>query len=530
VIPTESADVPRAGATSRFLLGGCGCLAVLGLLLASLWWLVGKVVLEPGPRSSAPPREASRFPLVEPPGGWQLIVPALPLLIPGSIAVASNGDVHVRSRSSRTILRFNSDLVALPDLVLSPGRFPQSLGADALGQVFVSIAPNGAGVNLFQVTVAGELVPIDPASRDAVLLALKRDPVRDQSGNRVKVSRDSHLVAKEDLDDRTIWTWRGEGSEPGRVADASALAVDSNGSVYIGDPDLHRLLKLSADGRLLAVWRSDPARVAHPLRVTFDSTGNLYVLDDGATQLRKYSSSGQFLAVLGQPGSEVDQFSMPDEVVVDSSGSIYLKGGQRGLLQKFLPDGSVEAGWVLRRGELSQPLRPRGLALDSAGTLYLTEPGRNQVQKWLADGEVVSSWPPPGSGLLALNHPGGLAVDRDGFICVVDLGDTRLQQFSPDGELVGSWTFLRDDNESGPGPAVRGLAVDELGRIHVALEGPESGIHVFDRGLRPVGRWANRTGAPAALQYPRDLAFSQGNLYLVDSRGVSVLRLSAGVN
>jgi sugar lactone lactonase YvrE len=263
------------------------------------------------------------------------------------------------------------------------------------------------------------------------------------------------------------------------------------------------------------------------LRVAFDSVGNLYVLDEGSAQVRKFSPTGQLLTVLGPRGSVADQFNPLDDIVVDQGGSIYVMRGSRGRLQKLSADGSVEPGWALGGSWTNQSIRPRSVVLDSGGTLYLADPERNQVQKWLADGRLVSSWPPPGSGLLALQGPTDLAVDGDGFITVVDLHGTRLQQFSPDGDLVGSWTFVRDESDSGPFPAVGGLAVDEDGRVYAALAGTGSGIHVFDRGLRPVGRWPNRIQSAAAIHYPRDLAFARGSLYLVDGRGVSVLRVPA---
>src|SRR6266568_3977830 len=105
-----------------------------------------------------------------------------------------------------------------------------------------------------------------------------------------------------------------------QLSDAQCLAVDRQGSVYIADPDNHRVRKVNSAGIIQTVagvgyagFSGDggpaaQARLNAPYGLAADPAGNLYIADLGNNRVRKVSPDGVISTVAGsgQAGSGGD--------------------------------------------------------------------------------------------------------------------------------------------------------------------------------------------------------------------------------
>jgi hypothetical protein len=200
------------------------------------------------------------------------------------------------------------------------------------------------------------------------------------------------------------------------------LAVDKDGFIYVSESELHRIMKFSPDGTLVAAWADS--------------------------------------------GSQEGKLSGPKGLAVTGEGNVYVADSGNGRVQAFTPDGLFYGTPVasLTRGEEIVPI---GVALAESSIFVLDESGPSIVvydrsgTKRLSLGE--------GEGLEALENgvPTDMAMDRDGRLLVLYGKERCIAQFVEDGTLITMW-----DKASYGGDALsrnaRSLAVDSKGNVYVA--------------------------------------------------------------
>lgn len=103
---------------------------------------------------------------------------------------------------------------------------------------------------------------------------------------------------------RPAYTWRTVTVSPPAPLfyDAAGIASGSSGNLFVADRGDHRIEKFSPTGVPLASWGTDtpgPLRFDGPRAIAVDTDGNVYVADNGVVKL---SATGQFLARWGGPG------------------------------------------------------------------------------------------------------------------------------------------------------------------------------------------------------------------------------------
>lgn len=142
------------------------------------------------------------------------------------------------------------------------------------------------------------------------------------------------------------------------VLNATGLALDKNGNIYLCDPDGFRILKLDTTGKVSQIFGAPPSNyvadnfVYRPQKVDIAIDGSLYVISKGCTDgILEFNSSGSFVRFFGAPevelsatdyiniywrniyrvfgGDSVDQYFatyVPSEfsnLTVDSNGFVY---------------------------------------------------------------------------------------------------------------------------------------------------------------------------------------------------------------
>ncbi|MFW6199724.1 MAG: peptidyl-alpha-hydroxyglycine alpha-amidating lyase family protein [Gemmatimonadota bacterium] len=213
-------------------------------------------------------------------------------------------------------------------------------------------------------------------------------PDADDKGHRViKFSPEGEILM-------TLGTPGEAGDPPTHLTRPSDVVVADNGDIFVAeghsnDTPPARISKFSSDGTFIESWGtlgSEPGqfRTAHALAL--DTQGRLFVADRGNNRIQIFSQDGEFLDAW-------DQFGRPNDVFIDENDVMYVvdaqsdeetnPGMRRGVYIGITDDGEVTA--FLPADPEYNPSGSEGLALDEDGHLYVGEIGVPGMTKYLRE-------------------------------------------------------------------------------------------------------------------------------------------------
>ncbi len=252
------------------------------------------------------------------------------------------------------------------------------------------------------------------------------------------------------------------------ISDATGLAFDRAGNLYIADAGNRRIRKITPGGVISTFagtgiqgfdgdgGAATSARLNRPTSITFDLAGNMFIADSSNHRIRRVSTSGTITTIAGNGrdafagdgGAATNaSLSFPLGVAVDGSGNVYIADAGNNRIRRINTSGviSTVAGNGAGRfaGDDGQAATasiniPSDVALDAAGTLYIADSGNNRVRVVSAAGIIttlagtgVDSFSGDGgpAGAAALNYPWGLTIDSSGTLYIAD---PREQSCAPD--------------------------------------------------------------------------------------------------
>jgi sugar lactone lactonase YvrE len=266
-----------------------------------------------------------------------------------------------------------------------------------------------------------------------------------------------------------VFTFGGAGTGPGLFQDATGIAIDGKGMVYVSDNQARRIQRFNSDGQYLGGWPIESSNKYGTGLMAADRAGTVYVVWAGS--ILKYD--GATGAALGTLNSHRTDF-IPDlfnDVFVLPDGSIMTIGGAFGAdLVRFAPDGTV----------LSRVERP--------------------IEQQTGDTESSVHG----------------AVDGLGQIFLLGGWSYAVYHFSPDGHYVNRFGSQGDADDQFDQP-VHDIAVDNQSRVYVS---DWKGIQMFD----PTGRYLGRIPKRGGLPY--EMAFNDRNeLFVTLGYGKQVMKL-----
>jgi gliding motility-associated-like protein len=185
------------------------------------------------------------------------------------------------------------------------------------------------------------------------------------------------------------------------------VAVDAAGNVYVADWGNNAVKKVPAGGGAPVTLGSG---LSIPTGVAVDAAGNVFVADYGNSAVKKIPAGGGATVTLGSG------FFSPNSVAVDAAGNVYVADFGNSTLRKI----PVGGGDPLTIG--SGFSHPAGVTIDGLGNLFITDYGNNAVKEIPAgDGSpiIISS---------GFNHPSGITADAAGNLYVADLGSNAVKE------------------------------------------------------------------------------------------------------
>ena len=176
--------------------------------------------------------------------------------------------------------------------------------------------------------------------------------------------------------------------------------------------------------------------IVWPTALALDSNGNVYLADEGLQRISIFTKDGDWIGKLGTPGKGDGEFDRPSGLAFDADDNLFLVDSLNNRIQKFTKDGSFLAEWGEEGSGDGQFNMPWGIEIDSQGDVYVADWRNDRIQKFTPQGEFLMKIGRSGVGDGEFHRPTGVAVDKDGIIYVADWGNDRLQVFDSDGGFI----------------------------------------------------------------------------------------------
>jgi DNA-binding beta-propeller fold protein YncE len=201
------------------------------------------------------------------------------------------------------------------------------------------------------------------------------------------------------------------GGPNGRVRKPVNIAVDDDGTRYVVDVDLQRVMVYDRNNRYLRAlgnpeaWSpTDVAISGKRLYVTDKKNGQVVLLE---------KATGEELKRFSQPGSGEGELFAPTNIEVGADGSVYVSDTGNFRILKFDSRGKLlQQIGSIGRG-LGQFVRPKGVAVDREGRVYVADAAIQNVQIFDPEGKLLLFFGGAGNGPGRMNLPAKAVIDYD---------------------------------------------------------------------------------------------------------------------
>lgn len=185
------------------------------------------------------------------------------------------------------------------------------------------------------------------------------------------------------------------GRGPDTFDQPSAVLVAPDGSIFVADGHgvggNNRIVKLAPDGRYLKEWGTtggDTGEFRDPHALAMDSQGRLFVGDRGNSRIQLFDQEGAHLATW-------TQFGRPSGLFIDAEDVLYAtdsesNAGRNPGWRRGIRIGSARDGWVTAfipdpepDPDASATSGAEGVAADAEGNVYGAEVGPRRLVKYV---------------------------------------------------------------------------------------------------------------------------------------------------
>jgi sugar lactone lactonase YvrE len=184
------------------------------------------------------------------------------------------------------------------------------------------------------------------------------------------------------------------GGGPRHFNGPTDVVVAPNGDIFVSDghePDSNnRIVKLAPDGRFLEAWGtggSEPGQFLVPHALAMDTQGRLFVADRDNNRIQIFDQEGTFLDQWTQFGRPSGIFIAPDDTIYVSDNQsnddrnpgwrrgIRIGNARDGTVSAFIPDPEFDP-------RNSRETSAHGVAADALGNVYGAEVWSRTIKKY----------------------------------------------------------------------------------------------------------------------------------------------------
>ena len=197
-----------------------------------------------------------------------------------------------------------------------------------------------------------------------------------------------------------------------------AVAVGADGSLYIADTNSHRVRRVGTDGKISTYAGNGTsgfsgdggpaasAQLYSPAAVAIGSDGILYIADYNNNRIRRVTPDGQISTLTGTgpasfggdggPASSA-QVSHPFGVAVGKDNSVFIADYENHRIRRVTTDGKISTfagngtGGSAGDGGLAPAAQlnyPRAMTMAADGTLYIADTYNHLIRRVGTDGKI----------------------------------------------------------------------------------------------------------------------------------------------
>jgi streptogramin lyase len=216
----------------------------------------------------------------------------------------------------------------------------------------------------------------------------------------------------------------------GGLSQSYGLAVDAQNNVWIPNENtpmsvnsgLGSVTVLNSAGQVISGATGYSAGgLAYPDAVAIDTNGTVWVADNYDASVTLLSSNGQPLS--GATGYTTPKLAFPVAVAIDATHNGWVVNVEDGFVTKVSPDGSQFASYACCIG-------PAGIAIDQRGFVWVANYLGDSISQLASDGTIISSG--YSDNKASIVYPQGIAIDGSGHVWVTNLHGSSIT------ELAGS--------------------------------------------------------------------------------------------
>lgn len=222
------------------------------------------------------------------------------------------------------------------------------------------------------------------------------------------------------------------GDREGREISKPYGVAIHDGQILVCDTKLAIVAIFDLKARAVEILGEGPnGQLGKPINVAVDEDGTRYVADVKLNRIMVYDADNRYVRAIGDPESW-----FPTDVAIIGK-RLYVtdkKNGQVVLIEKAT--GAELRRFSLEGGEEGALFFPTNLALGPDGSIYVTETGLARILEFDDRGKLLQTFGSLGDRFGQFVRPKGVAVDREGRVYAADAASETVQIFNPDGRLL----------------------------------------------------------------------------------------------
>lgn len=221
-----------------------------------------------------------------------------------------------------------------------------------------------------------------------------------------------------------------KGIGPGLLNDTRAIAVDSDGNIYLGDYTGGRLQVLDSTGKFITQWTVVDSK-SNIFALTVDRKGTVYVVANHGILLYE-GTTGKYLSKLLYPDNDfTDAFIAPDGSLVTT-----MYTGDDNIV-RFDANGKViQTINDVFSSQTDENEMIMTVAVDGLGNIYALGAINEEVFKYSPQGKFITRFGSSGDEPGQFRAVEDIAVDGQGRVYVSDI--KGVQVFDPNGRYLAT--------------------------------------------------------------------------------------------